>query len=257
MAIYRPPLLEVAVAQHKVATQTPITLTSADPSHNLNGQKLGNVPLLSARNGRMKTLLTKLRDVAISGFFALFPIYAGFLIFTKAWTHLTAVGAKISATFGLKTIFGIHAGMAFTGLLIVAIWFVSGLLVRISVMNRLSAAMEQTLAKFLPGYATYREMAEEKLLNKVKVLPYTSALIKWQEYWQPGYIVEQDQNGNCVVFLPDIPDTKNGRLLLARHDQLRVLSSVTANQLDALLRETGRGLLSEYGIVQDRFSKVS
>jgi len=29
----------------------------------------------------MKALLTKLRDVAISGFFALFPIYVVFLIF--------------------------------------------------------------------------------------------------------------------------------------------------------------------------------
>src|SRR5215467_1134360 len=179
----------------------------------------------------MKTLLTKLRDVAISGFFALFPIYVVFLIFTKAWSHLTAIGTKVSGILGIKTIFGIHASVALTGLLLLAIWFVSGLLVRISFVNALSRAMERNLSRFLPGYATYKEMAEEKLQNKVKILPYTSALIKWQEYWQPGYIVEQDQDGNCVVFLPDIPDTKNGRLLLARHDQLRVLSSVTANQL--------------------------
>lgn len=33
----------------------------------------------------MKTFLAKLRDVAISGFFALFPIYVVFLIFTEAW----------------------------------------------------------------------------------------------------------------------------------------------------------------------------
>jgi hypothetical protein len=205
----------------------------------------------------MKTLLTKLRDVAISGFFALFPIYVVFLVFTKAWTHLTAVGAKISGIFGIKTIFGVRGGTALTGALIIATWFVSGLLVRISFMNTLSGSMERRLSKFLPGYATYKEMAEEKLQRKVKILPYTSALIKWQEYWQPGYIVEQDQAGNCVVFLPDIPDTKSGRLLLIKRDQLRVLSSVTANQLDASLKETGKGLLSEYCIMQDRFSKAS
>jgi uncharacterized membrane protein len=205
----------------------------------------------------MKTFLTKLRDVAISGFFALFPIYVVFLVLTKAWTHLNAVGANISGVFGVKTIFGIHAGTALTGLLIIAIWFVSGLLVRISFMNTFSRAIERPLSKFLPGYATYKEMAEEKLQHKVKILPYTSALIKWQEYWQPGYIVEQDQDGNCVVFLPDIPDTKSGHLLLIKRDQLRVVSSVTATQLDASLKETGRGLLSEYRIMQDRFSKAS
>jgi len=100
-------------------------------------------------------------------------------------------------------------------------------------------------------------MAEEKLQHKVKILPYTSALIKWQEYWQPGYIVEQDEEGNCVVFLPGIPDTKSGRLLLTKRGELRVLSWVTANQLDASLKETGKGLLSEYRIMQDRFSKAS
>jgi uncharacterized membrane protein len=202
----------------------------------------------------MKTFLTKLRDVAIAGFFALFPIYVAFLIFAKAWTHLTTAGAKISGIFGIKTIFGVHAGMALTGLLVITTWFVSGLLMRISFMNTLSRAMERTLSKFLPGYATYKEMAEEKLHHKVKILPYTSALIKWQEYWQPGYIVEQDRDGNCVVFLPDAPDTKSGRLILTKHNQLRVVSSVTANQLDASLKETGKGLLSVYGIMQDRFS---
>lgn len=205
----------------------------------------------------MKSFLTKLRDVAISGFFALFPIYVVFLIFSKAWTHLASAGAKMSGLFGIKTIFGIHAGTALTGLLLITIWFVSGLLMRISFMNKLSRAMERTLSKFLPGYASYKEMAEEKLQHKVKILPYTSALIKWQEYWQPGYIVEQDQNENCVVFLPDIPDTKRGRLLLTKRDQLRVVSSVTANQLDASLKETGKGLLSVYCVMQDRFSRAS
>ena len=43
----------------------------------------------------MKNFITKLRDVAISGFFALFPIYVMLLILAKAWTHLSAIGAKI------------------------------------------------------------------------------------------------------------------------------------------------------------------
>jgi len=205
----------------------------------------------------MKTFLSKLRDVAIAGFFALFPIYVVFLVFSKAWTRLTSIGAKMSGLFGIKTILGIHAGVALTGLLLVAIWFMTGLLVRISFVNALSRGMERNLSRFLPGYATYKEMAEEKLQHKVKILPYTSALIKWQEYWQPGYIVEQDEEGNCVVFLPGIPDTKSGRLLLTKRGELRVLSWVTANQLDASLKETGKGLLSEYRIMQDRFSKAS
>jgi hypothetical protein len=47
---------------------------------------------------------------------------------SKAWTHLTTIGAKVSGIFGLKAIFGVHASVALTGLLLLAVWFVCRLL---------------------------------------------------------------------------------------------------------------------------------
>jgi len=196
----------------------------------------------------MKTFLAHLRDVAISGFFALFPLYVLFVVITKAYTSLASVGTRISGILGVKSIFGVGGTTVFSGLLLIAIWIVTGLLVRFSFMGAVSRALERWLSKFLPGYDTYKKMAEEKLQNKIKVLPYTSALIRWQDYWQPGYIVEQDKDGNCVVFLPEIPETNKGRILVAKRDQVRMMPSLTANQLDAVLKQTGKGLLSEYGI---------
>jgi len=196
----------------------------------------------------MKTFLAHVRDIAISGFFALFPMYVLFIVITKAWTSLASVGTKMAGMFGLKSILGVGGTTVFSGLLLIAIWVVAGLLLRFTFMRSLSRALERGLSQFLPGYDTYKKVAEEKLQHKIKILPYTCALIRWQEYWQPGYIVEQDGNGNCVVFLPDIPETNKGRILLAKQDQVRVMSSVTANQLDASLKKTGKGLLSEYGI---------
>jgi hypothetical protein len=196
----------------------------------------------------MKTFLAHFRDIAISGFFALFPMYVLFIVITKAWTSFTSVGTKMAGMFGLKSILGVGGTTVFSGFLLIAIWVVAGLLLRFTFMRSLSRALERGLSQFLPGYDTYKKMAEEKLQHKIKILPYTCALIRWQEYWQPGYIVEQDGNGNCVVFLPDIPETNKGRILLAKQDQVRMMSSVTANQLDASLKKTGKGLLSEYGI---------
>jgi hypothetical protein len=73
-------------------------------------------------------------------------------------------------------------------------------------------------------------------------------LVRWEDYWQPGYIVEQDEGGNCVVFLPEIPETNKGHVLLVRQDQVRIVESITANQLDASLKKIGKGLLNDYGI---------
>jgi hypothetical protein len=196
----------------------------------------------------MKTFLAHFRDIAISGFFALFPMYVLFIVITKAWSSFTSVGTKMAGMFGLKSILGVGGTTVFSGFLLIAIWVVAGLLLRFTFMRSLSRALERGLSQFLPGYDTYKKMAEEKLQHKIKILPYTCALIRWQEYWQPGYIVEQDGDGNCVVFLPDIPETNKGRILLAKQDQVRLMSSVTANELDASLKKTGKGLLTEHGI---------
>jgi uncharacterized membrane protein len=179
----------------------------------------------------MKTFLTKLRDVAIAVFFALFPIYVVFVIFSKAWTLLTSVGVKLSGMFGIKTIFGIHAGTALTGILIIAIWFVSGLLVRISFMNTLSRAMERSLSKFLPGYATYKADCRRKVATQGQDPSLHKRSDQMARILATSVHHRQDQDGNCVVFLPDIPNTKSGSLLLAKHDQLGVVSSLTANQI--------------------------
>ena len=159
----------------------------------------------------MKAFLTRLRDITISGILALLPLYVFLLVISKAWKSLSSIGTGVAQMLGMKSILGVGGATVFSGLLIVA-------------------------------------KAEEKLQNKVRVLPYASALIRWEDCWQPAYIVEQDQEGNCVVFLPEIPETNKGHVLLARQDQVRIVESMTANQLDASLKKAGRGLLSDYGI---------
>jgi uncharacterized membrane protein len=196
----------------------------------------------------MKDLLAKIRDITVSGILALLPLYVFFIVINKAWKSLSSIASTVAQVFGMKSILGVGGATVFSVLLIVAIWLATGLLVRYSFLRTISKAAEKQLSKYIPDYDSYKAKAEERLRQKVTILPYTSALVRWEGYWQPGYIVEQDQEGNCVVFLPEIPETVKGHVLLARRDQVRVVESVTANQLDASLKKTGKGLLSDYGI---------
>ena len=76
----------------------------------------------------------------------------------------------------MKSVLGVSAATLFSGLLIVAIWLVAGFRVRYSFLGAASRAAERRLSKYVPDYDSYKAKAEEKLLNKVKILPYTSAL---------------------------------------------------------------------------------
>lgn len=196
----------------------------------------------------MKTFFVKLRDITVAGFFFLLPVYIAAAVLTKVWTWLSSLGGRVAAMFGVKEILGVGGHTIFSGLLLLMIWTLCGLLVRFSFVAAINKAMDRWLSQLIPGYDTYKATAEEKLRSKPKMILYAAALLKQQEYWQPAYVVEQDDNGNCIVFLPDTPETNKGHVLLARQDQIRIVSSVTANQLDASLKQLGRGLLSEYGI---------
>jgi hypothetical protein len=63
------------------------------------------------------------------------------------------------------------------------------------------------LASYIPGYEADKAATEGKLHKRVKILPYSSALIMHAGFWQPGYVIEQDGAGNSVIFLPDVRES--------------------------------------------------
>src|SRR5262245_3264090 len=114
----------------------------------------------------MKTFLKGLRNVIVAGFMFLLPVYVLLVIFTKAWTSLSSIGARLACAFGLKSILGVGGSTIVSSLVLIAIWLVCGLLVRISYVGRLNRAIEGRLSKHVPGYATYRAMIDEKVNPK-------------------------------------------------------------------------------------------
>jgi uncharacterized membrane protein len=126
----------------------------------------------------MKIFFTHVRNVAISGFFFLLPVFVIFVIVSKAWTALTSIGVRIARVFGVSSIVGFKGSHIVAGLLMLAICFVCGLLVRVSFVAAFSRVTEKWMSKYIPGYDTYKAMAEEKLQNKARILPYASALVR-------------------------------------------------------------------------------
>jgi uncharacterized membrane protein len=192
----------------------------------------------------MKALVTNLRNTAISGVFFMLPIIVIFIIANKAWVSLTSVGANIAGVFGMKAFLGVGATTIFTGLVLIGLVMLLGILARYAFMARFREYLERLLSQYLPGYSAYKLSAEDKLQSKLRMLPYASALIRQKEYWQPAYVIERGQDDYCVVFIPDVPDTGRGEVLVAKSDQIRLLPAVSVNDLDASLRRIGKGLLS-------------
>lgn len=118
----------------------------------------------------MKAFLKNVRDIAIAGFFALLPLYVMLLILGKAWKSLHSLGSGVAGMFGMPPFMGVGSSTIFTAILVVAVWIGFGLLVRFTVVGALSRAAEGTIAKYVPDYAKYKSMAEEKWNTRLKSL---------------------------------------------------------------------------------------
>lgn len=191
----------------------------------------------------MQSFFAKIQNVAVAGFLFLLPVYVLLVIMTKAWASLSSVGTNLARMFGLQSMLGVGGSTAVSGLLLILIWIACGLLVHISFVGAVNKAVERLLIKYIPGYSTYKAMAEDRLHQRTRTLPYASVLVRRDLGWQPAFLIEQDAEGNCVLFAPRAPDTSAGTILLARRDQLRFMPTITANQLDASLKTMGKGLL--------------
>ena len=191
----------------------------------------------------MKRFFKNLRDVAIAGFLFLVPVYILLIVVTKAWTSLTTLGTRLATFLGLKSVMGVGGSTIASSLLLIAIWMVCGLLVRHSFVAGLNRKLDGWLSSTIPGYATYKSMIESKVQPKTVVLPYASALLRQGDTWLPAYVVEENAEGSCVLFLPDAPDPTRGSVRIVQRDQLRFLPTMSANQLEASLKKKGEGLL--------------
>jgi uncharacterized membrane protein len=191
----------------------------------------------------MKSFFANIRKIAVAGFLFLLPVYVLLVIVTKAWASLSSVGTGLAKLFGLQSLLGVGGSTAVSGVLLILIWIACGLLVRLSFVDAFNKGVEQLLVKYVPGYSMYKAMAEDKLHQRTRTLPYASVLFRAEPGWQPAFLIEQDVDGHCVLFVPSAPDTSTGNVLLATRDQLRFLPAITANQLDASLKTMGKGLL--------------
>lgn len=193
----------------------------------------------------MQKYFVAFRRVTITGLLFLVPVYVLLAIVTQAWATVSSLGTKLANMAGLTPILGVGASNLLSGVLLVLLCYGCGLIAHVSVIAAFRARIDGLLATYIPGYAKHRVTVEDKLQGHAPALPYTSALLKQHDCWRPVYVVEQDAEGNCVVFTPNVPETSTGTIVLARRQDVLLVPWVSANDLDALLKKRGAGLASE------------
>lgn len=187
----------------------------------------------------MKQFLAHVRNTVISGIILLLPVFVVIIIVQKMFAKLTGFGKQLSDFLGLKTIGGVGAASIATTFILVTAFYLVGLLVRFTMVTNIRNWIENNLLQYIPGYLGYKVKMEEKLMPKADER--IAALISVNGITRPGFLVSREGD-QCVVFMPNTPDTNAGEVWVVKAEQVKELGKTDAAFLNSI-RHSGKGLV--------------
>jgi uncharacterized membrane protein len=160
----------------------------------------------------MKTLAEFTKTTLIGGVLIILPIYIAVLLLAKTVKGLLApVTAQIPAGVGFRQIFAI--------VLLVAVCFVVGLVVRTRPGLRAKNAFEQAVLEKLPGYTFVRGLAK-RLTGRGEEQTLQPALVEIEDALVPALIVEELEDGSYTVLVPSAPTPMAGSIYILPRDRV-------------------------------------
>lgn len=122
-------------------------------------------------------------------------------------------------------------------LLILAVCFVIGLIIRTQLGKWLHSGLETSLMKRIPGYSLIKETVAQFLGTKKSPFS-TVALVRLfdNETLVTGFVTDEHPGGYCTIFMPTGPNPTSGNIYHVKTEQVQII--------DVSVEETMRSILS-------------
>jgi uncharacterized membrane protein len=163
----------------------------------------------------MRTLAEFTKTTLIGGVLIVLPIYVCVLLLLKAVSGLLAAVKPITAS--------IPAAVEFKQLLailvLVAICFITGIIVRTGPGLRAKNALEGAVLEKLPGYTLLRGLAG-RVAGRADEPTFAPALVEIEEALVPALIIEKLPDGLYTVLVPSVPTPMAGAVYILTSDRV-------------------------------------
>jgi uncharacterized membrane protein len=163
----------------------------------------------------MRALAEFTKTTLIGGVLIILPIYVAVLLVLKALTGLLAMLDPVTGSLPATVEFKKAAAI----ILLVAICFVVGLVVRTGPGLRAKNAFEHAVLEKLPGYTFFRGLAK-RLTGSSEEQKLQPALVEIEEALVPALIVEALEDGSYTVLVPSAPTPMAGSIYILAHDRV-------------------------------------
>lgn len=163
----------------------------------------------------MKTIATFIKTTLIGGVLIIVPIYVAILLLAKTASGLLALLAPVTAQLPASVKFREIVAI----LLLVAICFVVGLIVRTGPGLRAKNVIEQAVFGRLPGYTFLRGLTK-RLAGHDEEHTLEPALVEIEDALVPALIVEELDDGSYTVLVPSAPTPMAGSIYILPRDRV-------------------------------------
>ena len=163
----------------------------------------------------MRTLAEFTKTTLIGGVLIVLPIYVCVILLLKAVSGLLAAVKPITAS--------IPAAVEFKQLLailvLVAVCFITGIIVRTGPGLRAKNALEGAVLEKLPGYTLLRGLAG-RVAGRADEPSFAPALVEIEEALVPALIIEKLPGDLYTVLVPSVPTPMAGAVYILTSDRV-------------------------------------
>jgi uncharacterized membrane protein len=185
----------------------------------------------------MTNLIDFLKTTLRGGFFVVLPIVIVILVIIEAVDLVIAVLGPITDLLPVDEIGGIEIATIFAVLILLAICFLIGLAMKMTVGARVGSWLNHTVFNRIPGYTMVKEVAQRFSGDAVEGSLLQPAVVTMPlESLVLAFIVEEHANGDFTIFVPAVPTPSIGRIEYVPKDRVRKLDVPASSVANSIMQ---------------------
>lgn len=182
-----------------------------------------------------------LKTTLLGGFLFVLPFVVVILILEKAVDLVQKALAPIVSSLPPQ----LNHSFLIAMILILGFCFFAGLMLQTRLGKNVARGIEETILEKIPGYRRLRDLSS-RLMGQSEDHRFQTVLIESGDCKELGLLVEENQGGQCTVFIPGVPNPTAG--------ELKIVAKVNVHFLDVSVKEILR-CLSAWGVGSNKLLK--
>ena len=187
----------------------------------------------------MKKFYTFIKNIIIGGVLFFIPLIILIVILQKALQLAAVLVTPIIKLLNATQIFGIGVEILISIVAILFVLYLAGLLAKTKKARAAVAKLEDSLLSKVPGYDMIKNTGAS-FVGFEDNSSFRTVLARIEDAWQYGFLIEEVEGDQCVVYIPGAPNTMSGSVYILENNRIKKTDIPLSSAMQCL-RSLGKG----------------